>query len=196
MAKKTEQEVKEIYDKINDWTTSETYPQMKYSPSTNYHYCPIHNLILIKPANAGNHNKVCKPSAEHTEAHTTELERLEQEQKRRDQKNSSGLDLVQTPEEMILMDNNKDIAEAAGMLAKDYELRAEFEILHLKKLIPWDWSFYDWIKIGMFQFWNNAFGLTLELRQDESVLTEEQILWLKSTIKENITHDREIEAAN
>ena len=32
------------------------------------------------------------------------------------------------------------IAEAGGMIAKDYELRAEFEILYLEKKIPWDWK--------------------------------------------------------
>lgn len=183
MAKKTDQEQREIYSKLTDWQKSEQYPQMEYSETGKLFWCPIH-IMALTANTAANHNKTCQAPT----GPNTHLEKLAKLKERLDDEN--GLGLVPTPEQMVLEDHNKEIAEAASMLAKDYELRAEFEMLHQQKLIPWDWTFYDWIKIGCVHYWNGSFGFELKLTQDTAHLTKEQIAWIHETLSENLEHEK------
>ena len=186
MAKKTPAEQQEIHDKFTDWEKSDQYPQMQYSKSGSLFWCPDHKFAL-EAKHAANHNKSCmrdlKKSGQSTSKILNEII---------DSENQNDFDQrVTTPEQMVLEDHNKEIAEAASMLAKDYELRAEFEMLHALKTIPWDWSFYDWLKLGCVDLWNKTFSYELTLNHDISKISPEARGWEKQTIIENIEHDAE-----
>lgn len=183
-------EDQEIYDKLTDWKQSEKYPQMEHSESGKLFHCPIHNR-LFAPAQAANHARGCKSDSSNKKS---VAERRKDDLENRLHEDEHGLSLVQTPEQMVLEDHNKEIAEAASMLAKDYELRAEFEMLHQQKIIPWDWTFYDWVKKSV-EYWNGSFGFKLELLQDVSILSKEQIKWLHEVLSENLEHEKSKEDA-
>lgn len=188
MVQKTDEEIKEIYDKITDWEDTTKFNGWKYSPDNDLYYCPFHKMIM-SPQGAGNHGKKCMADRNVSSQQTKkELGDLGKPKKPED------VTTVPTPGAMILEDVNKEISEAAGMLAKDYELKAVYEILRFKNHIPWDWSFYDWMKIGCYQYWAAAFGYELELTQNESILSNDQTDWIKSVIKENLLHEKQMEA--
>jgi len=58
-------------------------------------------------------------------------------------------------------------------------------MLHQQDKIPYDWSFYDWIKLGTVVNYNEKWKYDLSLNQDMSLLDEKQRNWLRLTYEEN-----------
>lgn len=184
MSSSTKTKTDDLIKETRDWQDSKIVG-IKFSPSTGLYYCEQHKLVT-KLNNIKNHLKTHNKNENVSDSVEDTLQTL------KDQLETQSDTRVPTPAEMILEDHNREIAEAAGMLAKDYELRAQYEIMQLEKKIPWDWSFYDWLKATV-TFWNKAWGYRLELPQDLAVLDTIQKEWLRDTMQENIAHEIEPE---
>jgi len=185
-SEQTESQIK--HDKVKDWGPSTEIPGTEFSPSTNMFWCNFHGVI----ANSGNMEKHLK-AKEHNMGPTGTADLGPQLRTLTEPKT---ITVYQTPEQMVIEDHNRDIAEAATMLAKDYELRAEYEMLHQQFRIPYDWSFYDWIKACVV-FWNKEWKISLSLNQNVEALTPDKVSWLKTIYSENLAKSQaeEIEEA-
>lgn len=172
-------EAEQLYDSVKDWKEDREFAGVFYSESLNLLWCPNHKICsnrggMIKHFNS-KHKQMKTITAPPTSLQT-QIQTAEQ---------PPSITVIATPEQMILEDHNREIAEAAGMLAKDYEMRAEYEMLHQQDRIPYHWSFYDWIKLGAILTWNEKWKINLTLNQDVALLDEKQRNWLKLTLAEN-----------
>lgn len=170
----------QVYDSVDDWKEDVEFPGLYYSKKLNILYCPNHK----KAGNRGGMSRHFRSDHVEMKSITAKAKSLGQ-QLGKITEQASTIVVVQTPDQMILEDHNREVAEAAGMLAKDYELRAEYEMLHQQDRIPYDWSFYDWIKLGCVVNWNEKWKVNLTLNQDVGQLDEKQLNWLKLTLAEN-----------
>lgn len=178
MTQKTKPE--QLHDSVDDWHTDSEFIEFYYSEKLNMLWCPIHRMC----ANRGSMSKHYK-ATKHDAVTETSLIGSKNLGKQLTDAERPSIAVYMTPEQMILEDHNREIAEAAGMLAKDYELRAEYEMLHQQDRIPYDWSFYDWLKLGCVVNWNEKWKINLSLNQDVGLLEANQRDWLKLTLTEN-----------
>lgn len=170
----------QLHDSVKDWHTDSEFPEFYFSEELNMLWCPVHRMC----ANRGSMSKHYK-ATKHDASTEKSLVTGKSLGSQLADANRPTIAVYLTPEQMILEDNNRAIAEAAGMLAKDYELRAEYEMLHQQDRIPYDWSFYDWIKLGTVINWNEKWKVNLSLNQDIGLLDEKQREWLSLTLEEN-----------
>lgn len=169
----------QLHDSADDWHTDTEFPVFYFSEKLNMLWCPVHRMCANR-GSMSKHNKAT--NHEIKEKSLTSSQSLDSQLQ---DASRPTIAVYMTPEQMILEDHNREIAEAAGMLAKDYELRAEYEMLHQQDRIPYDWSFYDWIKLGTVVNWNEKWKVNLSLNQDVGLLDEQQRNWLKLTLAEN-----------
>ncbi len=166
------------HDSVNDWHSDEEFVGIKFSKKLGLLWCASH-LKCINRGGMTKHFAAYHGKQRKTKAPPGGLG------PQLDAADKPTIAVYMTPEQMILEDHNREIAEAAGMLAKDYELRAEFEMLHQQDKIPYDWSFYDWIKLGTVVNYNEKWKYDLSLNQDMSLLDDKQRDWLRLTYSEN-----------
>lgn len=175
----TEDQAKQLAD---DWQDSVKYPGMKESLSKNLLWCPQHET-LGPPGSQSQHWKKYH-SMDSVEQGRLILEKLSNITSKANVPDITSF-ILDKPENLILMDLTNEAAQAGAMLAKDPELRFQYDQLVFQKLIPYDWNYYMWIK-KCISYWNKSFGLSCTMNLDESVLSDEQRIWLKKTVQENI----------